>query len=490
MFHIIPDYKLIHDSVHGYISISNIMCMVIDSKQFQRLRKLKQLGACCYVYPNAVHTRFEHSIGTSHIANKMLECIVRTTPLNEMDVYLAQIPELKLYLDKMYVSQNKLRCLDNYIIELIKISAMCHDLGHGPFSHVFDNFFLPYIKKDHHVLDSHEERSCILIENIIKENKILNKLISNDEINFIKSIINPSPHHTGFIYMIVSNYLNGLDVDKYDYIARDSYVTGIQTKFNCERLVNHIRVIDNVICYQEQAVNDIIELYETRYQLHKKVYSHKASIAAQFMIIEVFKYIDKFIGLSNSIKDMNHFITMTDEYILTCHNMIKPTNKSETLALCKINNIIEKLDSHSLYSHILTHVSNNKINITKKDFKIDKISSDILIYNNVIGYVSGNKSNPLDNIYVFNTKTKEINSSQEMKIIKRKININENRLLLSSCIQEHLTMIFYKKKKNVVVKKMITDIFNDMINDINNIKITVNNKKFIDEDETCKNLNV
>ena len=467
--YIISDYKLIHDSIHGYIPISNILCHIIDSKQFQRLRKLKQLGACCYIYPNAVHTRFEHSIGTCHIANKILESIVRTTNINDMDNYLSQIPELKDYLDKTYTSQNKLRCLDNYIIEMIKIGALCHDLGHGPFSHLFDDFFLPCVKKENHILDSHEERSCSLVEIIIKENKFLNKIISDDMIKFIKSIINPSSSHTGFIYMIVSNYMNGLDVDKYDYIVRDSYVTGLQTKFNFERLVNHIRVIDNIICYQEQAVNDIIELYETRYQLHKNVYSHKGVISAQFMIIEIFKHIDKFIGLSDSIKDMKKFILMTDEYILTCYNMIKPSNKTDVTTLSKINNIIEKLDSHKLYSHVLTHVSNVKINITKKDFKIP---SDILIYSNTIGYISGNKSNPLNNIYVFNTKIKENDI-----ITKRKININENRLLLSNIIQEHLTMIFYKKKKNIVVNNMIKNIFKDYI--ANNNKINENNEEKI-----------
>ena len=144
--------------------------------------------------------------------------------------------------------------------------------------------------------------SCLSLEIIIKEHKKLSKLISDDEIQFMKNMINPTSAHTGFVYQIVSNSMNGLDVDKYDYIARDSYVTGIQTNFNCERLVDHIRVINNNICYQEQSIADIIELYTTRYKLHKTVYAHKGVIAAQYMIIEIFKY--------SSIKLLDYLIPL------------------------------------------------------------------------------------------------------------------------------------------------------------------------------------
>ena len=446
---VIQGYKQIHDCIHGYISISDIMVMVIDTKPFQRLRELKQLGSCYWVYPPAVHTRFEHSIGTYHYADRILNCIIKNTNPVDVDQYLASIPELKQYYDKKY--GGKIHVLDDYVCELLKICAGCHDLGHGPYSHVFDDFFLPYIKKELEPCDHHEYRSGMLLEMIIKGHKKLSKIISDDEIQFMKNVINPSKEHVGFLYEIVSNYRNGLDVDKYEYIRRDSYVTGLNTNFNCDRLIDHVRIIDNSICYQEQAIGDIIELYNTRYKLHKTVYGHKSVIAAQYMLIEIFKYLDKIIGLSESVKDMNKFCMMTDEYILSCHRTLLGPHcnlpKNMLHSLTRAVNIINKLECHQLYSHVDTYVSDHKIDINRKQFQIGT-NSDILIYRNIIGYVSGNKQNPLDNIYVF--RTKDLNNTNE-KIKSRKINIGEYSLLTTKNYQEHLTMLFYKQKNKKTI---------------------------------------
>src|SRR5437868_6262437 len=188
----------------------------------------------------------------------------------------------------------------------------------------------------------------------------------------MKNIINPEKHHTGFVYQIVSNSLNGLDVDKFDYISRDSYVTGIQTKFNYQRLVDHAIVIDNNICYPEQSIGDIIELYSTRYKLHKTVYAHKSAISAQYMIIEIFKYLDKILNLCDSVNDMDKFCTMTDEYILTCINILKQPfvtlQEPQYRALGRAESIITKLNSHKIYPHVLTKVDDKKIEITRKHF--------------------------------------------------------------------------------------------------------------------------
>jgi HD superfamily phosphohydrolase len=257
-----------------------------------------------------------------------------------------------------------------------------------------------------------------------------------------------------------------LDVDKYDYIARDSYVTGIQSKFNYQRLVKNIKIIQNNICYQEQSIGDIIELYTTRYKLHKTVYTHKAVISAQYMIIEIFKYIDKIIGLADSVNDMDKFCEMTDEYILTCYiTLSKPfvnLEKKQLDALVKAENIINKLNSHQLYPHVITHISDNKIDINRKKF-ISGTNSDILIYRNIIGYVSGNKDNPLDNIYVY--KTKDLNISAELR--SKKIDVSKYSLLVTKSHQEHITMLFYKYKTPKVIMALHNE-FNEFIGKLAN----------------------
>lgn len=445
---VVQNIKQIHDSIHGYISLSNLMVWVIDSIPFQRLRKLKQLGCCYLVFHNAVHTRHEHSIGTAHLAGKLMDTLNATTDPLDIDEYLASIAELKPYYDRTY--RGKIHVLDEYIIELVKIAALCHDLGHGPFSHVFDDYFLPLIKKDSEDCDKHEYRSCVLLEMIIKEHKKLSKIIGDGEIQFMKNLIHPTKDHTGFIYQIVSNTLNGLDVDKYDYIQRDSYVTGTPSSFKADRLIGQARIINNNICYPEQAIGDIVELFQTRYKLHKTVYCHKAVISAQYMIIEVMKHLDKAIQLSESVRDMIKFIKCTDEYVLNCHHMLKSDycklpEQIET-SVNKACNIILKIDSHQLYPHVDTYVSNERIDISRKHFTAGSVN-DILIYRNVIGYVSGRKSNPLNDIYVF--KTKDLANSD--KLTSRKVQITDYSLMLPANHQEHITMIFYRRSSQETI---------------------------------------
>src|SRR5207253_5636322 len=137
----------------------------------------------------AVHTRHEHSIGTYFLAGRILDCISKNTDPLDIYQYFSEITELKQYFNDTY--GENIYIFDEFIIELIKIAALCHDLGHGPFSHVFDDFFLPYVKKELSPNDHHEVRSGLLLEKIIKSNKKLSKIIGDNEINFMKNIINP-----------------------------------------------------------------------------------------------------------------------------------------------------------------------------------------------------------------------------------------------------------------------------------------------------------
>jgi HD superfamily phosphohydrolase len=211
--------KTIHDSIYGFVNLSYFAVKIIDTPEFQRLRFIKQLGTCSYVFPNAVHTRFEHSIGTYNVASELLNSLVLHVDPESIDEYLSNIPELKKYYTKRY--DNKLHLLDEYVCELVKIAGLCHDIGHGPFSHVFDDYFIQETNKKNIFGASHEERSELLIEQIINNDLELKNIIESDEIQFIKNLINPKECHTGFIYQIISNSLTGLDVDKFDYFPLD-----------------------------------------------------------------------------------------------------------------------------------------------------------------------------------------------------------------------------------------------------------------------------
>ena len=137
---------LIFDNLHGYIQISDKAKKIIDTSEFQRLKNIHQTGALYYVWPTAVHSRFEHSIGTYYLTGLMLEKINTDQP------------ELKLTKE---------------IIELVKLGGLCHDLGHCTYSHTFDDIVLKSLPfYDELGEEKHHEYRSIILLNILLKNMI------------------------------------------------------------------------------------------------------------------------------------------------------------------------------------------------------------------------------------------------------------------------------------------------------------------------------
>ena len=456
--------KHYHDNIHGYINITNFAKKIIDTKYFQRLSKLYQLGVANYVYRNAVHTRFEHSIGTYYFAGEILDTILSCLQHDNSKIhdYLSSIPELQNYYQRTR-THKKTFILDEYICELIKIAGLTHDIGHGCFSHVFDDSFIPDIGKSDHIYATHEARSAKIIELIIRNDESLN-CIHDDEIKFIQTLINPTKSHVGFIYQIISNTLNGLDVDKFDYLTRDIYMIGFQAKIDCGRLIKHIKIIDNNIIYPEQATDDIINIFYTRYRLHNNVYCHKTVIAIEFMMVEIMKLLEPILHISNNLDDMEKFCILTDNYIIESINIIDTvkcflTNyQLENFKKTKI--LWNKIITRQIYSNICIRTLKNKIN---EKLLVDNLSdsdkNNLVIFQRKIGFVSGNKPNPLDSIYVYKTKNpNEIYG--KLNISKSKMNILE---LMPNGYQEYLLMIYYKNKTKYNKIKKLTEYYNNFV---------------------------
>ena len=463
-------HKRIYDIVHGDIHISNWACSIIDTLYFQRLRYLHQLGVCYFVFPNGDHSRFEHSIGTYYLAGKILDVIKQNTPKDKLSLFLRQINDLNYYWKDEY----ELRTLDDKLCELIKISALCHDLGHGPFSHIFDDVFLPsniklnkeieslplvfgnkpIIKYKEYPFMKHEYRSGKILEWIIHSNDLLRKNINLDDLDFIKSLINPKENNNGFLYQIVSNSLNGLDVDKYDYLARDIKLLGKDMHFDYLRLISEIQIIDNIICYPKQLYYEIVNLFHTRYQLHKMIYNHKAVIAIQLMMIEIMNKLDYVLNMTTCIKyeGVDTFCQFTDTYLLSIleflinppeifgdvlysyiSKLVDDNGKSYDYIISEACGLYNKIKERKLYKLIYSKTSNEPIEYDEKYNDKDKYE----IYQTKIGYVSGNKENPLDNIYFYNTK--DIQKGEKFKIDKTEVS-----KLIPDLYQEHILMIYEK----------------------------------------------
>ena len=380
---LLNDYKIINDIIHGSINLSKLAIIIIDTPEFQRLRYLKQLSTCHFVFPNAIHTRFEHSIGTYHISKKMLYSLKNKSKITELD-NISKISELYEYFNSNNIKNNY---LTPFIIELVCIGALCHDLGHGPYSHLFDDYFLK--NTNINIIDkkyiNHEYRSCMILKNIIKNNDLLKNIIDDKLLQFIFNIINPIYDiHTDYIYQIVSNSINSIDVDKFDYLTRDSKMLGINISFNFTRLIENCMVINNIICYPKKVDTDIINLFMMRHYLHKKVYTHKGVIASMFLINDLLEYMNTYLNFMDNINEINKFIMLTDDYIF---NMAKYFSLNDN----KLNKLLIKINSHKLYPMLYYNYiePNENININLKNL-LDS-DKNLLYFENIIGFISGKK---------------------------------------------------------------------------------------------------
>ncbi|CAG0886307.1 unnamed protein product [Darwinula stevensoni] len=267
------DYKVFHDCIHGLMTIHSLCARIIDTPEFQRLRNLKQTGFCYWVFPGACHNRFEHSLGTGFLARKMTE-------------------ELKRHQPDLPLTSEDLLC--------VEIAGLCHDLGHGPFSHTWERFV-----QATGISWQHEDMSTKLLQYIIDKYSLKGEFLqfglSEVHISFIKCLINgnkmtdkgihPFWNQKGFLWDIVANKRNGIDVDKCDYFLRDSYHLGIKNTFNHERMMKFARALfipgqGWQICFREKEANNLQDMFYQRAQLHRRAYQHKVNCILECMFID------------------------------------------------------------------------------------------------------------------------------------------------------------------------------------------------------------
>ncbi|KAI8924148.1 hypothetical protein BC831DRAFT_467066 [Entophlyctis helioformis] len=278
--------KVFNDPVHGHIELDDVCVQVMDTPQFQRLRSLKQMGVSCFVFPGATHTRFEHSLGVCHLAGELIDHLRKRQP-------------------ELAISDNDAKC--------VRIAALCHDLGHGPFSHLFDNGFLKAVVPGS--LWQHEQGSEDMLDYLVADNPVD---ISPSELRFIKDLIHGEPRSDYpqarklYLFDIVANKRNSVDVDKFDYIQRDCLHMGLKLSLDAGRLIKFARVIDNQICYHQKEAMNLCELFHTRYSLFKRVYTHKVSTAIEYMVTDALILANDHLNIAGRINSMPTYVHLTD----------------------------------------------------------------------------------------------------------------------------------------------------------------------------------
>lgn len=360
-------YKFIHDSIHDHMEIQPIILQIINTPPFQRLRYLKQLSVTDYVFPSASHTRFEHSIGVSHLASRMIKSIRNKQP------------ELNI---------------DDRDILKVEIAGLCHDLGHGPFSHTFDKFLEDKLGNYQYV--HHENRSCMLLEYLVKKYNIE---VDDAMLDDIKDLIHPQGkcNNKPFLYHIISNPSNGIDVDKFDYLKRDTFNLGLKYSIDLDRLIETARVIDNEICYPEKLLFSISNIFQTRGRLHKEIYNHPIVQAVELMIFDM---------LENMPLDWINIVSNPEIFLKYTDNIITELNdKDEKFAgAVEIRDQIWRREIYGYVDQIilpnsLYPYSNDIIERFKKRISGD-VNGNIKILCLHIGY----KENPISKVKFYDIK--------------------------------------------------------------------------------------
>jgi len=302
----------IFDPVHREYDLCPELVDIINCQEFQRLRRLKQLSTAHWVWLGATHTRFEHSISVAYLSGHMATSLQRKQP------------ELNI---------------TNRQILLVQLAGLLHDVGHGPFSHLFDDVFL---SDNQSPMAHHEQRSVAIVAKLLNESSYT---YSVEEIAFVQSLIAPNKGQEGFLYHIVANQVNHLDVDKMEYIKRDARACGLSSGgFDTDtmRIINAARVIDGHICYHKKVYEDIYNLFQTRYRLHTTVYRHPAVVAIYHMVADAMRVSG--IPFEESIQCINDFCKYDDGILDTLRYQ---NNES--------GSIIRRIDERKLYKVAVTY---------------------------------------------------------------------------------------------------------------------------------------
>ena len=404
----------VYDIIHGNIMIDPLATRIINTEEFQRLRNIKQLGCCNYVFPSAVHTRFEHSIGVYHLASKYIEILKK----------------------EIQFTENQIKC--------ILCAALIHDLGHGPYSHLFDELF--------DQSKNHEFRSIQIFKNM---NQKYNLDFKDEDFDIIHRIIDPKkfkiPENEKYIYQIVSNE-NGIDVDRFDYIMRDIKMTGLNYGIEYERIMNHSKIINGEIVYSEKVKTNIDDFFRTRFAMYKEIYNHRTVRAIEFMMKEYIQYLDMIIDISKYITNDN-FILLTDNIIdLSVHWRILTEDPFSTAGKVVYNNFnwSKKKPRKYIFEHqkkmerIIYNIKTR--NIYKS---IGEIITDSKI--NIDGYDK-------ENIIVDTIKLSYY-GSEKCKYIQERNSINKSLTIQNNT--KYITSIYYKSDE---YKKEANQLFEKLIN--------------------------
>jgi uncharacterized protein len=232
--------KVFNDPIYGFISIPGTFIFdLIEHPDFQRLRRIRQLGLTAYVYPGALHTRFHHALGAMYLMGTCLE-----------------------------VLRSKGQTITAEEAEAATIAILLHDIGHGPFSHALEGWLIPEV--------SHEEISWAFMQKL--------NLEFNGKLSLALEIFKGT-YHKKFLHYLVSSQL---DMDRLDYLKRDSFFTGVsEGTVNSDRIITMLRIVNDQLVVDAKGIYSVEKFIIARRLMYWQVYLHKTVISAEQLLVKI-----------------------------------------------------------------------------------------------------------------------------------------------------------------------------------------------------------
>ena len=306
MFEKLPRPKVFRDPLYGYIEVEyKLISDLIDSREVQRLRRIRQLSGVSMVFQTAEHSRFTHSLGAYMMAKLVCE---KVEGMNEVDEY-----------DKV----------------VFLTAALLHDIGHGPYSHAFEDV----------IGLEHEQMTVkMILSKETEVNEIMNRYGEYIAID-VANIIN----HDGKFPLLEALISSSLDVDRMDFLARDAYFTGaVYGQIDYNRILRSMKIVNNQVLIRASGVNSIESYIMSRYHMYFQVYYHPVARSYEYLLENIFKRIvdlkeegrsltnaSSFFNVINNHEDILSYIELDDAYV---NGLIKQYCKSKDAILNKLSN--------------------------------------------------------------------------------------------------------------------------------------------------------
>ncbi|KAI4871907.1 hypothetical protein NFI96_027361, partial [Prochilodus magdalenae] len=334
----------------------------------------------------------------------------------------------------------------------VQIAGLCHDLGHGPFSHAFE-IFMKEVKPD--LQWKHEKQSVKIFQEIIKPHIVTHSELGEEDFTMIEQLICPPsdiPKDKLYMYQIVANPTTGIDVDKMDYFSRDCHHLGMKCNFSHERYMKFARVCtdengEKQICMRDKEAMNMYELFHVRNLLHHNAYQHRVTKAVELMIVDALKAADETLKISDKVENLQQYLALTDEILQEIQRSAE--------SLQKAKDIITQISKRELYRFIGAKIFNAEELKPLDEIKVEVLKAWL---GKVKGGLTLKEKEEFDIVHIsFSYGMKEKNPIDALRFYRKddpntpvQLSKDEVSYLLPEKFFETKVMVFYKGKDKAV----------------------------------------